>query len=64
MDIMKMHTLTALEYRLLKFYFKVFNLVKYDNNDHYDIIWGDIHNEVDKVKEEIDGLFIEVDEKQ
>lgn len=55
MNFEQMIIMTALEYRLYKFYERIKQLTEYDNNDHYDVIWGDIKNEVDKLNEELEG---------
>lgn len=46
-------TLTALEYLLLKFFYRINNLTQYDNNDHPDIIFGDIRAECNKLAKEL-----------
>lgn len=45
--------LTALEYSLLKFFDRINNLTQYDNNDHPDVIWGDIRAECNKLAKEL-----------
>ena len=55
MNFEKMIVMTALEYRLYKFFERIKYLTQYDNNDHPDIIWGDIKKEVEKLDEELEG---------
>ena len=55
MNFEQMIKMTALEYRLYKFYERIKALTEYDNNDHPDIIWGDIKREVDELDEELEG---------
>lgn len=55
MNLKVIHNLTGLEYRLLKFFERIKYLTQYDNNDHPDVIWGDIKNEVDELDEELEG---------
>lgn len=55
MNFEKMIVMTALEYRLYKFYERIKELTEYDNNDHYDVIWNDIKNEVDELEKELEG---------
>lgn len=55
MNFEKMIVMTALEYRLYKFYERIKDLTQYDNNDHPDVIWGDIKNEVEKLDKELEG---------
>ena len=55
MNFEQMIKMTALEYRLYKFYERIKELTQYDNNDHPDIIWGDIKREVDGLDEELEG---------
>lgn len=45
--------LTGLEYVLIKFFERINDLTKYDNNDHPDIIWGQIRKECVKTYEEL-----------
>lgn len=45
--------LTSLEYVLLKFFEKINNLTQYDNNNHPDIIWGDIRKECNELAKEL-----------
>lgn len=49
----KLIMLTGLEYLLLKFFQKINDLTKYDNNDHPDIIWGQIRTECEKLAKEL-----------
>lgn len=49
----KLIMLTGLEYLLLNFFSKINNLTQYDNNDHPDIIWGQIRKECVKTYEEL-----------
>lgn len=55
MNFEQMIAMTALEYRLYKFYERIKDLTEYDNNDHYEIIWNDIKNEVDELEKELEG---------
>lgn len=55
MNFEKMIVMTALEYRLYKFYERIIELTEYDNNDYYDVIWHDIKNEVDELEKELEG---------
>lgn len=55
MNFEQMIAMTALEYRLYKFYERIKELTEYDNNDHYDVIWNDIKNEVDELEKELEG---------
>lgn len=54
MNFEQMFAMTALEYRLYKFYERIKDLTEYDNNDHYDVIWNDIKNEVDELEKELE----------
>jgi hypothetical protein len=53
--IQKYHELTGLELRFIQFFTKIRYLVKYDNNNHPDIIWGDIKKLVDELSDELKG---------
>lgn len=53
--LQQFHELTGLELRFLQFFKKIRNLVEYDNNDHPDIIWGDIKKLVDELSDELRG---------
>lgn len=55
MNFEQMIAMTALEYRLYKFYERIKDLTEYDNNDHYEVIWNDIKNEVDELEKELEG---------
>lgn len=45
--------LTGLEYTLLKFFKRINDLTQYDNNDHPDIIWGQIRTELNNLAKEL-----------
>ena len=45
--------LTGLEYTLLKFFKIINDLTQYDNNDHPDIIWGQIRTECNNLAKEL-----------
>lgn len=55
MKLNELHQMTALEYRLLKFFEDVGSLVEYDNNDHPDVIWNQIKRKVDELSDELKG---------
>lgn len=55
MNFEQMIVMTALEYRLYKFFERIKDLTEYDNNDHYDVIWNQIKTEVDKLDKELEG---------
>ena len=45
--------LTGLEYTLLKFFKRINDLTQYDNNDHPDVIWGQIRTECNNLAKEL-----------
>ena len=53
--LQQLHELTGLEYRLLQFFREIRDLTEYDNNNHPDIIWGDIKNKVQELEKEMRG---------
>ncbi|MBO6085693.1 MAG: hypothetical protein J6V90_07000 [Treponema sp.] len=50
--------LTGLEYTLLKFFEKINDLTQYDNNDHPDIIWGQIRTECNNLAKELKKIEV------
>lgn len=57
MNYDKLIILSSLEYVLLKFFERVDNLTQYDNNDHPDVIWGQIRTDCEKLKNELKEDF-------
>lgn len=45
--------LTSLEFVLIKFFERINDLTQYDNNDHPDIIWGQIRTECNNLAKEL-----------
>lgn len=56
-DLENFRNFTALEYRLYKFYERVKYLTRFDNNDAPNVIWGDLHDEVDGLETELKRNF-------
>lgn len=45
--------LTSLEFVLIKFFERINDLTQYDNNNHPDIIWGQIRTECNNLAKEL-----------